>query len=61
MEKEQGFIKAMWCGNKKCEEKIKELTNAKSRCIPFEQDSIGDKCVYCGEKADKMVIWGRQY
>ena len=59
--KEQGFIKAMWCGNAECEAKIKELTSAKSRCIPFVQEHIGDTCVCCGKKADKMVIWGRQY
>ena len=57
----QGFIKAMWCGDPACEEKIKELTAAKSRCMPFEQEKISDKCVCCGKPADKMVIWGRQY
>ena len=61
MNKEQGFIKAMWCGSAECEAKIKELTAAKSRCMPFEQEHIGDACVCCGKKADKMVIWGRQY
>ena len=61
MNKEQGFIKAMWCGNEECEAKIKELTAAKSRCMPFEQEHIGDICVCCGKPATKMVIWGRQY
>ena len=61
MNEHQGFIKAMWCGNQACEEKIKELTAAKSRCMPFEQEKISDKCVCCGKPADKMVIWGRQY
>ena len=61
MEKEQGFIKAMWCGNKECEAKIKELTAAKSRCMPFEQEKVDTKCVCCGEPADKLVVWGRQY
>mgnify|MGYP003496817758 CR=1 FL=1 len=61
MNKEQGFIKAMWCGSAECEAKIKELTAAKSRCMPFEQEHIDDKCVCCGKPADKMVIWGRQY
>ena len=61
MSKEQGFIKAMWCGSSECEAKKKELTYATSRCIPFEQEHIGDTCVCCGKKADKMVIWGRQY
>ena len=57
----QGFIKAMWCGNDECEEKIKELTAAKSRCIPDEQEKISDVCVCCGKPASTMVIWGRQY
>lgn len=57
----QGYIKSMWCGDEECEDKIKELTGAHSRCIPFEQENISDKCVVCGKKADKMVVWGRQY
>ena len=61
MEENQGFIKAMWCGEEACEDKIRELTGAKSRCIPFEQEHISDTCVCCGKRADKMVVWGRQY
>lgn len=57
----QGYIKTMWCGDAECEAKIHELTGAKSRCIPFEQEKLGDKCVYCGKPAQKMVVWGRQY
>ncbi|MBR2786461.1 MAG: proline--tRNA ligase [Clostridia bacterium] len=57
----QGFIKTMWCGNTECENRIKELTAAKSRCMPFEQEKISDVCVCCGKKAEKMVVWGRQY
>ena len=61
METNQGFIKAMWCGDEECENKIRELTGAKSRCMPFEQEKISDKCVCCGKPADKMVVWGKQY
>ena len=61
METNPGFIKAMWCGDEECENKIRELTGAKSRCMPFEQEHIGDTCVCCGKPATKMVIWGRQY
>ena len=57
----QGYVKTMWCGDAECEEKIHELTGAKSRCMPFEQEKISDKCVYCGKPSDKMVVWGRQY
>ena len=61
MNTKQGFIKAMWCGSEECENKIKQLTSAKSRCLPFNQEKISDKCVCCAKKADKLVIWGRQY
>ena len=57
----QGYVKTMWCGNAECEEKIHELTGAKSRCIPFEQEKVSDKCVCCGKAANTMVVWGRQY
>ena len=61
LEKNQGLIKTMWCGSAECEEKIHDETGAKSRCLPFNQENLGDKCVYCGKPANKMVIWGRQY
>lgn len=61
LNKNQGYIKTMWCGDSKCEEKIHELTGAKSRCIPFMQEKLSDKCVCCGKPADTMVVWGRQY
>ncbi len=61
MEKNQGFIKTMWCGNVECEDKIKEVTGAHSRCMPFVQEKLADVCPVCGKKATKMVIWGRQY
>ena len=57
----RGFIKAMWCGCQECEDKIKEDVQATSRCIPFEQENLSDKCVCCGKPAKKMVYWGRAY
>ena len=56
-----GFVKAMWCGCEECEKKIKELTTATSRCIPFEQEEISDKCVVCGKPAKHMLYWGKAY
>ncbi len=61
LETNQGFIKAMWCGDEACENKIKEETGATSRCMPFEQEEVDDKCVCCGKPAKKMVIWGKAY
>ena len=56
-----GFIKAMWCGEQACEDKIKEETTCTSRCMPFAQEQLSDVCVCCGKPAKKMVYWGKAY
>ena len=56
-----GFVKAMWCGDQACEEQIKEKYGVTSRCIPFEQETVGSTCVCCGKPAQKMVYWGKAY
>lgn len=61
LEETPGFVKAMWCGDVECEEKVKELTGATSRCIPFEQEKVSDVCICCGKPAEKMVYWGKAY
>ncbi len=56
-----GFIKSMWCGELECEQKLKEELGISSRCIPFVQEDLGDKCVCCGKPAKKMIYWGKAY
>ena len=57
-----GFIKAMWCGDPACEDKIKDETGGvKSRCSPFEEERLSDVCVCCGKPAKHQVYWGKQY
>ncbi|WP_444642122.1 proline--tRNA ligase [Caproiciproducens sp. R1] len=56
-----GFIKAMWCGDPACEEKLKEAAGVSSRCMPFEQEHLSDTCVCCGRPAKSMVYWGKAY
>ena len=56
-----GYIRMMWCEDDACEAKIKEETGATSRCMPFEQEHIDDKCVCCGKPAKTMVYWGKAY
>jgi len=60
-EEKSGFVKAMWCGDLDCELKIKEEVGMSSRCIPYEQEKISDKCVCCGKPAKHMVYWGVAY
>ncbi|WP_404349212.1 proline--tRNA ligase [Sutcliffiella horikoshii] len=61
IEEKGGFIKAMWCGDLACEEKIKEETSATSRCMPFEQEKVAESCVCCGKEAKHMVYWAKAY
>lgn len=60
-EKGDGFVRAMWCGEEACEDKVKEETGVGSRCMPIEQEHIGDICVCCGKPAKAMVYWGKAY
>ncbi len=57
----EGFTKVMLCDDINCELLIKEQISITSRCIPFEQEKISDVCICCGEKTDKMVIFGKSY
>ena len=61
IENKKGFVKAMWCGDAECEAQIKEETGATTRCMPFEQENLGDVCVHCGKPAKKMVYFAKAY
>lgn len=56
-----GYAKMMWCGDRLCEDKIKELYQATSRCIPFDQVFFDDTCPVCGKKAKYVVLFARAY
>ncbi|NWG11576.1 proline--tRNA ligase [Candidatus Bathyarchaeota archaeon] len=61
LKEKSGFIRACWCGNSTCEERIKEETGATIRLIPFEKERTFTKCVHCGEDADEVVYFARAY
>ena len=56
-----GFVKAMWCGDQACEDKVKEDTTATSRCMPFDQERISETCVCCGKPAKARMYGGKAY
>ena len=58
-----GYAKAMWCGERACEDEIKEKFNASSRNMPFDQEKewFGDTCVCCGKKAKKVMYFAKAY
>ncbi len=58
---EGGYCKMMWCGDRACEDKIKEITNATARCIPFDQVAFDDHCPVCGKEAKYVVLFAKAY
>ena len=57
-----GFVSAGWCGNVKCEEKIKDETSAKITNLPFDlQKNVSGKCVLCGGVAKFVANFARSY
>ena len=61
IEEKSGFVKAFWCGDRECEDKIKEEFGITSRCKPFNQEKMIGKCVCCGKDAKHNLYWGKQY
>ncbi len=61
LETKGGYIKAMWCGDEACEVKIKEDTNATSRCMKDDLQAHSDTCVCCGKKAKHIVYFAKAY
>jgi prolyl-tRNA synthetase len=56
-----GFVSTMWCGSQECELKMKEEADVTSRCVPFEQEKVGDTCPICNGAGKKNIIWGVSY
>ena len=60
-DRDNGFIKTMWCGDLDCELAMKEQVGLTSRCMPFQQEQLSETCICCGKPAKKMVVWGKAY
>jgi len=59
---QDGFVEAAWCGERACEDRIKELTGATSRNMPFDQSGMpSDVCVCCGKPAGKLMYFAKAY
>ncbi|MGC8676059.1 MAG: proline--tRNA ligase [Candidatus Micrarchaeia archaeon] len=63
LKEKKGIVQAPWCGDSKCEAKIKEETGAKITNIPFDQSILKPDatCVYCGKKAAYMANFAKSY
>ncbi|MEE9323703.1 MAG: proline--tRNA ligase [Candidatus Aenigmarchaeota archaeon] len=59
--KSGNMVRAYWCGNEKCEEKVKEKTGATIRCIETESAKKEGKCVDCGKQTKTVVYFAKAY
>ncbi|MCM1367613.1 MAG: proline--tRNA ligase [Roseburia sp.] len=56
------FCDSYWCGDRECEDKIKQLYAATSRVFHADQSHVGEhKCVCCGKKAKHRIYFARAY
>ena len=55
------FLNSPWCGDQKCEEKIKEITGADIRVIPFNNKKSSEPCILCKKPSKENVIFARGY
>jgi prolyl-tRNA synthetase len=62
VENKKGFVFAHLCLDPKCEESIKEETQASTRCMPFE-GGLGNAgtCIYCKKDAPNKVLFAKAY
>jgi len=61
LENQGGFVRACWCSDSACEDRMKEETGATIRVVPLKDEKVFAECVRCGKKADKVVYFARAY
>lgn len=61
--KKKAFIRAFWCENKECEEKIKQETKLTTRILEMEkaEKDLKGKCIYCSQPAKHKWLFAQSY
>ncbi len=56
-----GLLRAHWCGDRACEERVQEETKATIRCLAFDQPEEAGACLVCGGASSKRAHFARAY
>jgi prolyl-tRNA synthetase len=57
-----GFADVYWCGNSRCETRIRDETRATCRAIPLNQHQDGNgRCIVCNESATERALFAKAY
>ena len=58
---EGNFVIAHYDGSIETEKKIKDLSKATTRCIPFDLEQTIGKCILTGVDCNTRIIFGKSY
>ena len=61
LDREGGFLWSHWCGSGECEQRVKDDTKATIRNIPMHSEAEEGKCIKCGSRSERRVIFARAY
>ena len=56
-----GWARGWWSGSDDDERRVKEETGATLRCFPLDQPGGSGRCVYTGQPAQRIAIFGKAY
>ncbi|MCW7753230.1 proline--tRNA ligase [Desulfobotulus sp. H1] len=56
-----GFAMAHWCGRADCEAGIKQDLSVTIRCVPLNAMEEDGKCIFCGERSLRRVVFAKAY
>ncbi|MEE8186138.1 MAG: proline--tRNA ligase [Nitrososphaerales archaeon] len=61
IQKDFGFVKAAWCGDESCEERVKDETGADIRLIPLTREEARTTCVVCRKESKHVAYFAKAY
>jgi prolyl-tRNA synthetase len=56
-----GFAMAHWCQDAGCEAEIKQDLSVTIRCIPLNGEEEEGRCIFCGGKSPRRVVFAKAY
>ena len=56
-----GWARGWWAGSDDDERRVKDETGATLRCFPLEQPGGSGQCLYTGQPAQRVAIFGKAY
>jgi prolyl-tRNA synthetase len=56
-----GLLRVRWCGDAKCEAKMKEAAGGKVLNVPLGQAHSRGSCIVCGRDSPEFALYGKSY